>query len=799
MRIPLSWLQEFVDITVPLEELAHRLTDAGLEVAAIERTGDWRHVYVGQVVGLQPHPNAERLHLATVDLGDRRVQVVCGAPNVALGQKVPLALEGAEVIHPQTGELVPVRRAVIRGVESAGMICSERELGISDDHSGIMVLPQDAPVGLPLSQYLGETVLELEVRPHRPDALSVLGVAREVAALTGQRIREPPMEYEEAGAPIKGRIAVEIADPELCPRYVAGLVEGVRVGPSPSWMQNRLRAAGLRPINNVVDVTNYVMLEMGQPLHAFDLHKLMEQRIVVRRAAEGETLELLDGRLASLTPEMLVIADAQRPVAVAGVMGGANSEVDPSTTAILLESANFHGPSIRRTAQALKVRTEASLRFEKGLSRHLPLYAARRAMHLLLRLCGGQAATGLLDVFPGKTKEPRITVSRRRLATVLGLDLPPAQVRQSLSSLGFSCRWMPPDTYVVRVPYWRSDVRIPEDVAEEVARVLSYERLPTALPRGTIPPAEAQPLRDFRERARDALAAAGLQEVITYPLLDKESLTQTLSPQEMATHPPLRVANPMSRELEYLRTTLRPGLLRVLARNLRVRLSLPGFFEVGRVFLPRADDLPREVEMAAIVMGGMRYDRWGRPSDEPVDLFDLKGALEAALDRLGIRARYRPTSHPIFLEGQTAAILVGGEVVGLLGLVHPRVAGHFQVEGRAFLAELDLERLLPFAQAVRRYRPFSRFPPVREDLAIIVDDGVPAQEAQTIIEESPLVTTAQLFDVYTGPPVPPGKKSLAFAITYQSLDHTPTDEEVAAERARIVARLREALGAVLRG
>ncbi len=799
MRVPLSWLQEFVDITVPLPELAQRLTDAGLEVAAIERTGDWHNVYVGRVVALERHPNADHLLLATVDFGRGYLQVVCGAPNVAVGQKVPLALEGARVTDPQTGQPVTVRRAVIRGVESAGMICSERELGISDDHSGIMVLPEDAPVGTPLSQYLGETVLELEVRPHRPDALSVLGVAREVAALTGQKVREPSLDYEEVGEPARRRVSVEVAEPALCPRYVAGLIEGVRVGPSPSWMQNRLRAAGLRPINNVVDVTNYVMLEMGQPLHAFDFHKLEGRRVVVRRAQEGETLELLDGTLASLTPDMLVIADARRPVAVAGVMGGANSEVDPRTTTVLLESAHFHGPSIRRTAQALKVRTEASLRFEKGLSRHLPMYAARRAMRLLLQLCGGQAAAGLVDVFPGKVRDTRIAVSRRRLATVLGLDLPPAQVRQALALLGFSCRWTPPDTYVVRVPYWRTDVRIQDDVAEEVARILGYDRLPTALPRGTIPPAEPQPLQEFRERVRDALAASGLQEVITYPLMDRESLAQALSPQEWAAHPPLRVANPMSRELEYLRTTLRPGLLRALARNLRVRPTLPGLFEVGRVFLPRPDDLPQEAEMAAAVMGGVRPDRWGRPTEEPIDLFDLKGHLEAALHHLGIRARFRPTAHPVFLEGQTAVIMAGEETVGLLGQVHPQVARHFQIEGPAFLFELALERLLPYVPPVQRYRPFSRFPPVREDLALVVDADVPAQAVQELIEASPLVVSAQLFDVYTGPPVPPGKKSLAFTLTYQALDHTPTAEEVAREREAILARLRESLGAVLRG
>lgn len=799
MRVPLSWLKEFVDITLPLEELALYLTDAGLEVASVERTGEWPGVYIGQVVSLERHPNADRLLLATVELGERRLRVVCGAPNVALGQKVALALEGATVLDPYSGQLTEVRRTTIRGIESPGMICSERELGISEDHSGIFVLPPDAPVGLPLSQYLGDTVLELEIRPHRPDALSVLGIAREIAALTGQKVREPPLEYPQDGEPIRKKTSVEVEELRLCPRYVAGLIEGVTVRPSPLWMQQRLRAAGLRPINNVVDVTNYVMLEMGQPLHAFDFNKLIGHRIVVRTARPGEKLVLLDGTLVELTPDMLIIADGQRPVALAGVMGGANSEVDASTTTVLLESANFLGTNIRRTAQALKIRTEASLRFEKGLSSLLPIYAARRAMRLLLELCGGQVAQGLLDVFPTRTKETRIVVSRRRLTTILGVDIPPAQVRQTLTSLGFSCRWTPPDIFVVRVPYWRTDIRIPDDVAEEVARILGYDRLPTVLTGGSIPPAEPNPLRELREQMRDALVASGLQEIITYTLTDQESLYRVLSPEEAASHPPMRVANPMSRELEYLRTTLRVGLLRTLARNLRVRPITLGLFEVGRVFLPRPDDLPQEVEMAAAALAGVQPDRWGTPTQHHPDLFHLKTCLESALARLRVCAIFQPTQHPIFVEGQTAYVIVGGEKVGLLGQVHPRVSTYFQLEGPVFFFELDLERLLPQTAPTRQYQPFSRFPPVREDLAIIVGENVPAQQAQLIIEESPLVASARLFDVYTGPPVPPGKKSLAFAITYSHLERTPTEQEVAQERQKIIRRLQEALGAVLRG
>ncbi|HXG42159.1 MAG TPA: phenylalanine--tRNA ligase subunit beta [Dehalococcoidia bacterium] len=799
MRVPLSWLSDYVDITVDVEELARRLTDAGLEVAEVDRRGDWHNVFVGQVVELRPHPNADRLVLATVDLGSERQTVVCGAPNVAVGQKVPFAKEGAVLIDPRTRQPTPLRRAVIRGVESAGMICSELELGLSDDHSGIMVLPEDAPVGVPLSSYLGDTVLELEIRPNRPDALSVLGIAREVAALTGTQVREPPLEYEATGPPITRSASVRVEAPDLCPRYVAAVVTGVRIGPSPDWMQRRLEAAGLRPINNVVDITNYVMLEMGQPLHAFDLHKLEGRCIVVRRARQGETLKLLDGSEAQLHPHMLVIADAERPVAVAGVMGGANSEVDEGTTAVLLESATFFGPSIRRTAQALKLRTEASLRFEKGLSPFLPIHAARRAVRLMVELCDGKAARGLIDIFPGRRRPPTVCLTAERLRRVLGMEVPREEVERALGALGFRVGWRRPATYVVTPPYWRTDVRIADDVAEEVARVVGYDRIPSVLRAPSLPPAERDPLRELRERVRDALAQAGMQEVITYPLSDRETLARALSPEEVEAHPPLRVANPMSRELEFLRTTLRAGLLRALARNQRSRPGLVALFEVGRVFLPRPDDLPHEVEMAAGTVAGPKPDRWGLPRSEPADFFDAKGMLEAALASLGIGAEFTPAHHPVFLAGRTAAVKVGGQQVGLLGQVHPEVARAFEVEGDAFLFELDLERLLPHMPTGRRYQPISRFPPVREDLAVVVDSEMPAGAVRALIESSPLVARAELFDIYTGPPVPEGKKSLAFAITYQALDHTPSDEEVARERRRIVARLERELGASLRG
>jgi phenylalanyl-tRNA synthetase beta chain len=493
MKVSLTWLRDYVPLTVPVEELARRLTLGAAEVEEIIRVGDWDgRVRVAEVLRVEPHPNADRLRLATVSLGDREQTVVCGAPNVAAGQRVAFGEEGAVLVSGKTGERMTLKASTIRGVESAGMVLSEKELGLSDAHEGILELPPDAPVGVPLRDYLGDTVLDLSTWANRPDLLSVLGVAREVAALTGQTVTEPDLAYPEAGAPAAERIAIDIEDPDLCSRYVGAVIENVTVGPSPQWMQDRLLAAGQRPINNVVDITNYVMLEYGQPLHAFDYDHLRDQRIIVRRARPGETLTTIDGSARELDPEMLVIADGGGAVAVAGVMGGAESEVSETTRTVLLEAANFYGPSVRRTAQRLKMRTEASARFEKGLSPELPPLGARRAVQLFIELCGGTAAPGLVDAYPGRRPPVRVDVPGARLRQVLGIDIPTARVRDVLTALGFRVDWIPPDRYAVHVPYWRTDVHHPDDVAEEVIRIVGYDDLPSTTiagrPRTCSPP-----------------------------------------------------------------------------------------------------------------------------------------------------------------------------------------------------------------------------------------------------------------------------------------------------------------------
>jgi phenylalanyl-tRNA synthetase beta chain len=799
VRVPLKWLAEYVDINVDTHELARRLTMGGTEVSAVVTTGhDWDKISVAEVVEVSPHPNADRLRLATVNLAGEQITVVCGAPNVAAGQKVAFARVGAELIDGHTGRPTILKVAKIRGVESAGMVCSEKELGLSDYHEGILVLPEDAPVGAALNEYLGEITLDLDITPNRPDCLSVLGIAREVAALTGTSVREPPNDYQEAGRPIKERLSVQIVDRDLCPRYCAALIEGVHIGPSPPWMQERLLAADVRPISNVVDVTNYVMLEVGQPLHAFDFSLITDRKIIVRRARPDEVLVTLDGTERPLHRDMLVIADAKEAVAVAGLMGGAASEVTEKTTTILLEAANFNPANIRRTSTGLKLRTDASARFEKGLSPELAMVGIRRAVRLMVELAGGRAAEGIIDVYPGKRRETRITVTQERLRRVLGLQLPTAQVRQTLASLGFGCRWVPPDRYVVRVPYWRTDVRIPDDVAEELARIIGYDELPISGLGGAIPPAQPQPSRELRERVKDVLASAGMQEVITYSLTNLESLGKVLPPEELRERPPLRVANPMSRQQEYLRTSLRASLLETLASNLRHRQGRIALFEAARLYMPRPNELPEEVESLAGVVTGGRPDRWGQPGAEPVDLYDAKAYLEFLFDRLGLGVTYHDGEDFALVPGRTAEVRLDDQRVGLVGQVHPEVAAAFDIEQDVYLFEVDLEALVPQVGKPRFYQPPSRFPAVQEDIAIVVDEGVTAAQVQAIIEAFPLVQRATLFDVYTGPPVPAGKKSLAYSIAYQSLDHTLSDAEVNRQRRAILDRLKGQVGAVLR-
>ena len=802
MLVSLKWLSEYVPLTLPPRELAERLSICGVKVERIVSRGEeWEGIRIGEVLAVNPHPNADRLRLVTVDVRqDETATVVCGAPNVAVGQKVAFAPAGTRLRDGHTGEWMTLRPTAIRGVQSAGMVLSEKELGLSDNHEVILELPEDAPAGAPLRDYYGDTIFEIEVTPNRPDHMSMLGVAWEVAAQTHVKVKEPDRTYAEAGSLAAGqRTSVTIEDRHLCPRYLAGIVERVKVGPSPNWMQERLLAAGMRPINNVVDVTNYVMLEMGQPLHAFDFRKLGGGRIVVRPARPGERLRTLDGADRELAPGMLVIADAQKPVAVAGVMGGADSEVGPNTTTVLLEAANFDPISVRRTSGALGLRTEASVRFEKGLHPELAAVAARRAMKLLVEVCGGRAAKGIVDAYPAKRPDTRVVVTRRRIEQVIGIDLATTQVRASLTELGFGCRWVPPDRYVVRSPYWRTDVNIADDVAEELARVYGYDKLESLPLAGAIPSPHRDPVRSLRERLRDAAAAAGLQEVITYPLTSQAELLKVVPAEALEAHPPLRIQNPLNVDESVMRTSLRASILRTLSANLRREKGFLVIFEAARVYLTLPGELPRERDVVVGAAAGRRAGRWGEPTDESIDFYDAKGLLEETLERCGAAVRFEPGDEYGLLRGRTAVIKAGESPAGVLGQVRPDVAAHFEIEQPVFLFEVDVEALLPAVKTRVRHKPLSRYPAVIQDIALVVDASLPAAGVTEAIASSAMVSGAHLFDVYEGPPLPEGKKSLAYAVHFQSLEKTLTEQEVAEARRRLVRRLEHEFGAELRG
>ena len=804
MKVSIRWLAEYVDVAVPAKELAHLLTMSGTEVAGIAKRGEgWTGIVVGRVASLRPHPTADTLTLATIEVRGEPVTVVTGATNLKMGDKVPYAPLGARLLDARTGRRAAVGGTRIRGVESMGVVCSEKELGLSDAHEGIVILPPEAEVGQPLAEVLGDSILDLEITPNRPDCLGVLGVAREVAALTEQSLRLPDLTYPELGPDVREAAQVEILAPDLCLRYGASLIYGVTVGPSAPWLRDRLLTAGVRPINSIVDITNYVMLEYGQPLHAFDYETLLGRRIVVRRSRSGESIRTLDDVVRTLTPEMLVIADAERPVALAGVMGGAETEVTERTKVVLLESANFHPTSVRRSSRTLRLKTEASARFDKGLPPALTVLALRRATKMLVELCGGSASRGILDAYPAPQNAIIIRLTPAELRRILGIELTLAQIRRALGRLGFDCR-EEGQALLVRSPEHRSDIQIPADLAEEVARLIGYDRIPTTTLAGPLPDHPPQPMRSLIERIRDLLVGCGLQEVINYSLVGRRLLIKAASGTKDGAPDPLRVANPMTPDHEMLRTSLLPSLLECVASNLRLDEPGPRLFEVGRVYLPRKGDLPEEREMLVVAMAGPRCQRRWSDATVDLDLYDMKGVVEELLDRLSLgEARLFKNANSGFLHpGRALAIEWKGLRLGVMGELHPKVARNFEFRVPVFLAEFDLELLLEVFQGDSlRIAPPPRFPAVRRDLALVVEERVAVSELFDLIRQAggPLLAAVELFDLYHGQGLPPGTKSCGVTLTFRSQERTLTDAEVAEIEARIVELLGRLAGARLRG
>jgi len=800
MKIPLKWLQEYVGVTLSSSDLANKLTMAGMEVKGVQVIGgDWENIVVGQIIAINPHPNADRLSLPTIDLGTEQQTVVCGAPNLRVGDKVAFAPVGAQLIDGHTGQAFCLKSAKIRGVVSSGMACSERELGISDRHEEIMVLPVEAPVGTPLADYLSDVILDLDITPNRPDCLCIAGVAREIAALTGQSLSLPEVSYEETTSPIDRQISVEIAAPDLCPRYCASLITGVKVAESPGWLQQKLLACGMRPISNIVDITNYVMLEYGQPLHAFDCDKIRGKRIIVRRATEGKAVVTLDGVERVLSEDMLVIADKEGSVAIAGVMGGVNSEVTQGTTSILLEAANFNPVSIHYTGRRLQLPSEACMRFERGIRPELTLPALKRATQLIMQLAGGEAAKGVVDVYPGKRDQEPILLSTGKIKTLLGVEFSLDQVVDALTSLGFDCKKGDSASEVwVTAPYWRSDIHLAVDLIEEVARIIGYDKIPSTMLSQPLPRQSPEPILSLKQQVGRILTGYGFQEVITYSLTSLEMLNRLLPEPHPLEPMPLRMANPMTTEREYLRPNLRANLLVAFSANRRHEDGGIRLFEMGKVYLPRHNDLPDEPEVLCGILGGSRFEKSWQGEDELLDFYDARGVTEGLLNHLGVNANFEEDRDESLCLGKQTAIVVGGNELGVVGELHPKVLEAFEISEPVYLFEINLTALLPYTIGHKMFQPVPRFPAIVRDMALIVDTGISHQRVFDIITSFPLVNQVILFDVYTGEQVPRGKKSLAYRITFQSPAHTLTDEEVNKVQQQILNKLSGELGATLR-
>jgi phenylalanyl-tRNA synthetase beta chain len=834
MKVPLGWLRDYVDLNLPVAHLVDRLTLAGLEVAAVRVFGltppegvvvkaedagpvwDRDRVVVGKVLGVERHPNADRLTLVTVDYGGTEPRtVVTGAPNLQVGdrgQKVIVALSGAVLFdgHADGKVLKELKASKIRGVASDAMVCSAFELGISEEHEGIILLEDNAPVGVPLAEFMGDIVLEVDVTPNLARCLSMIGVAREVAALTGQVVRLPPVKVVAEGPPVDGKVRIDIADAKLSARYAATLIQGLTTAPAPGWMQRRLAYAGMRPISNVVDVTNFVMLEWGQPLHAFDYDRLVERAggkvpaITVRLAHPGESLVTLDGVHRKLKADNLVIADAVGPVAIAGVMGGKDSEVTAATGNILLESANFDFVSVRRAMQALNLPSEASLRFSKGIHPETAAPAARRAAELMRQHAGGTVCRGLVDCYPAPLAPQVIALDMREVRRLLGIDLPTDEATRILRSLEFGVQAAGDRRLLVTTPAHRLDVQAgAADLIEELARIHGYDRLPATLLAESLSEQHHETAQFVLERLRDGMVTLGLQEVITYALTEpgKEA------PLGLAGAAYVELMNPISSERRVMRHSVLAGVLEVAAANFRYRETVR-LFEIGAVYLSRpGQQLPDEPRRLAIVISGSRHARhWADGTDQqrsPLDFFDIKGIVEALASELHLKDVHCVSAQRAYLHpGQGAQLVLGGKPAGDFGQLHPEAAAGYGLSERTILvAELDVEAIVAAVPDAVGFSLVTRFPAALRDIAVIVPTGISAERVEAEIRGGggALLRDVRLFDLYRGPSIPPDTKSLAYALTYQAADRTLTDKEVDKAHKKIEDRLRHVLQAQVRG
>lgn len=827
MKVTLNWLKQYVGFNWSPEELSERLTMLGLEVEGVHKIGgEFDGIVVAQVITRDKHPNADKLSLCRVNDGTGERQIVCGAQNFKAGDKVPLIVPGASLpLKPGDKEPFTIKVGKIRGVESHGMMCSPQELGLPDQVDGLLILREDAKVGQPFAEYLGrsggDVVYDLEITPNRPDWNSVIGIAREIAALTGNPLRIPELpERSSEGrvtrvsdlseSEVSEIVSVRIEDSELCPRYTARVIKGVKIGPSPDWLKNALEKVGVRSISNVVDVTNFVMLEIGQPLHAFDYHLIAKSAdgkptIVIRRAAEGEKFKTLDGQERTLTNEMLLIADEQKGIALAGIMGGQNTEINDQTVDVLIESAYFNPKNIRRTSKLLGLRSDSSYRFERGADVGICDWASRRAAQLILETAGGQLVEGVVDVYPNPAEPKQISLRHQKANDLLGLNLKPEEIEYYLGQLELKIANRAarpvgaetmPEPVTFRIPSFRVDLKREVDLIEEVARLHGVEKIPSTPPRGAIGTNAYDAVHDQISEARRILSGLGLNEAQGQTLISKSEIRNANSEQIVA------LANPLSSDMDVLRPTLLVGLIHALRHNVSRKNYDLSLFEVGRVFT-QVNGAMKEERRIAIALTGQRNPLFwsGEGRDAKFDVYDLKGVLEEFLQHFGVRGvifSRRAENTALFLE--SATIQIGKLPLGEIGLLLPTLAKQYDLRDPVFLAELNLDQLLARRNPAKSFKALPMFPSSRRDVAMLVPEATTHDAVLAIVKQTKPANleTVELFDVFRGKNVPEGQKSVAYAFTYRNPERTLTEAEINAAHEKLVAQFKQTLSAALR-
>ncbi|MBJ6724066.1 phenylalanine--tRNA ligase subunit beta [Geomesophilobacter sediminis] len=801
MIVTYNWLKEFVDCDLPPQELSHLLTMLGLEVDRMEVLGaGMDDVVVALVEERAQHPNADKLSLCKVNNGKEVLSIVCGAQNFKTGDKVALAQIGATL----PGDF-KIKRSKIRGEESFGMLCSEKELGLAAESAGIMILPENLTLGTPVFDALGlkDTIFEIGLTPNRADCLSVIGVAREVAAKLGKKVHYPGLEVHESGAPIETVASVTIDAPELCPRYTARYIGGCQLAPSPAWLSDRLRAAGIRSINNIVDVTNYVLLEYGHPLHAFDYRLLSGGKIIVAAAGEGERFHTLDGQERVLTSADLTIRDAEKGVALAGIMGGGNSEIGDNTTDVLLESAYFNPSAIRKTSKRLGIHTESSHRFERGTDVAGLTRALDRAAQLVAELSGGSVAKGTIDVYPQPVEPRTISARLEKINAITGLSLSAAEVEDIFQRLEFTVSQTSPGVFQVTVPLFRVDLEREIDLVEEVVRLHGFENVPTTMPNAAIYshlPSEGQQLLSL---VKNLLVGQGLSEVINYSFVAPSSCDRILLPQDDFRRCGVKLLNPLSDELSVMRTTLLPGLLETVVKNISFRTLNQRIFEMRRIYIPtEGEELPQEpIYLAALFTGSRDLEGWNQAKGG-IDFYDVKGVVENILDELHVGGVSYASDEldPYFHPGKACRIVAGRTQLGSFGELHPSVQENYGIEAPVYYLEINFEKLVKARGEMGTAQVPSRFPSTFRDIAMLVPDVTAAAEIVACVKgvKAPELEGVEIFDVYKGANIAADQKSIAIRVRYGSKERTLTDEEVSELHARVLAALQKKLNVTIR-